>query len=739
MHPLIKSYIETSSPPEVVMKHFFELEPSNKMIANLYKVCQQLSIPRTGPREFVCDDSFLFDMDYDNDLIALYYQLNARLASICHKDEVAAILYKRSDAYIDQETPPHIKLITKSGMLKGSALFEYFEEHLAEYAETSPRYANSFGGHYQRLACLGRFSQAKLLDFYFDNNLFKPDLNRMALVNFVNGIETYQLVKIKEFKEKVFSIDLERDPIPSLHDSILWIYKLLYQVLFERDLWPASHFDKNKNILAMYYLLNRQSEKALQIAKEFFYLDVSNMISYTLLRCELVNKNYESAYQIIRGFLEADSEDFLAYFFYARTEIALGNKQDASKYFNHSLHLARKYQADELIDFEISLSYELSVADLRFLLENSGKPDVITSPLIISSPKNNTPQYEAMKGTSKNALEVKTKIYSYANSELPVLITGETGVGKDLVAKMLHDQSNRKHLEFYAVNCGAISESLLQSELFGHVAGSFTGAHKTHKGVFEAVGKGTILLDEIGEISPALQVALLRVLDQNEFKPIGSSATKKCRCRILFATNARLEKLVEENKFRKDLLFRLKRLEINIPPLRDRAQDIPELILHFLSLGRSDAKTPVVSNDLMKAFQNYSWPGNIRQLKNEMEKLRVLHSEKLIYFIDDFPFKDHPPERKRRERTTAIFKATTVNNSTIATVLNKSNHSIRRLAKMRDLFNSHKIFTRKELIEITKGSPKTVSSDLDQLCDEGHIVRKQPTPAPRTHYFELKN
>jgi len=673
-------------------------------------------------------------MDYDNDLIALYYQLNARLANICHKKEVAALLFKRSNAYIDENTPPHIRLITKSGMLTGSALFDYYEEHLAKYAATSPRYANSFGEHYQKLACLGRFSQAKLLDFYFDNNLFKPDLNRMALVNFVNGIETYQINMIKQFKEKVFSIELEKDPIPSLHDSILWIYKLLYQVLFERDLWPASHFDKNKNILAMYYLLNRQNEKALQIAKEFFYSDVSNMISYTLLRCELVNKNYESAYQIIRGILEADSDDFLAYFFYARTEISIGNKQNASKYFNHSLHLARKYQAEELINFEISLAYELSIADLRFFLENSSKPDVVTSPIIVSSPPE-----EALKGTSKNAVEVKAKINSYANSDLPVLITGETGVGKDLVAKMLHDQSNRKQLEFYAVNCGAISESLLQSELFGHVAGSFTGANKTHKGVFEAVGKGTILLDEIGEISPALQVALLRVLDQNEFKPIGSSTAKKCQCRILFATNASLEKLVDENKFRKDLLFRLKRLEINIPPLRERAQDIPELVLHFLSVGRSDAKVPVVSSDLMKAFQEYSWPGNVRQLKNEMEKLRVMHSEKLIYFMDDYPFKNHPVERKRRERTTAIFKAATVNNSTITTVLNKSNHSIRRLAKMRELFSTHKVFTRKELIEITKGSPKTVSSDLDQLCEEGHIIRKQPTPAPRTHYFELKN
>jgi transcriptional regulator with AAA-type ATPase domain len=736
MHPLIKSYIETAAPPEVVMKQFYELEPTNKMIENLYKVSMELSVPRAEPREFECDDSFLLEKTYDNDLIALYYQLNARQANKCHKYQISKLLFKRSNTYISQNTPPHINLITKSGLLNGTKQFEFIEKDLAKNAETSPRYANTFGMYYQRLACVGRFSQAKLVDFYHNNNLFKPDFNRMALVNFANAIETFQVDKIEEFKTKIFSEDLEKDPIPSLHESILWIYKLLYQVLFERDKWPALHFDKNKNILAMYYLLNRQNEKALQIAKEFYSLDVSLMINYTLLRCELVNRNFESAYQNIRAFLVANGEDYLLNFFYARIEIALGNKIEAAKHFNHALALARKFQAEELLNFEISLSYELSISDLRFLLQNNEKSDAIIEPLHISLPIANAPQFGTLKGSSSNALEIK--INTYANSNLPVLITGETGVGKDYVAKMLHEQGDRKHLEYYAINCGAISESLLQSELFGHVAGSFTGAHKTHKGVFEAVGKGTILLDEIGEITPALQVALLRVLDQNEFKPVGSSISKKCQCRILFSTNANLEKLVEENKFRKDLLFRLKRLEINIPPLRERAQEIPNLILHFLSIGRRDAKIPVVSNDLMNAFRNYSWPGNIRQLKNEMEKLRVLHSEKLTYFLDDFPFKDQPPERKRKERTTAIFKAAVVNNTTITSVLNKSNHSIRRLGKMRDLFNSHKIFTRKELIEITKGSPKTVSSDLDQLCDEGHIVRKQPTPAPRTHYFELK-
>lgn len=733
MHPLINAYLESTEPPEFIMKQFYDLEPHNKMYEGLYKVSKELSHPRTGPREFVCDDYFLSEKEYDHDLVSLYYQLNSRLANVCHKFEASDLLAKRSDAFTNHNTPPHIKLIAKSGVLKGIELYQFIEDHLAKYAHTSPRYANTFGLYYQKLACSGRFTQAKLVDFYFANDIFKPDLNRMAIVYFANGIETLQLDKIKEYKQKVYSIDENIEPIPSVQDSLLWIYKLLYQVLYERDQWPPSHFEKNKNILALYYLLNRQIEKALQIAKEFSYFDVSRLASHALLRCELVNKNFESAHHVISKYIETEADDYLLYFFYARIEIANGNRELAAKYFNQSLQLCRKYKAEGVFDFEISLSYELSVSDLRFLLDNCDKTEVEIIPMEIPlsvKPSKIGGQSAGPIGISN---EIKMKIHSYAQSDLPILITGETGVGKDFLAKLLHDKSNRKDHEFYAINCGAISETLLQSELFGHVAGSFTGANKTHKGVFEAVGKGTILLDEIGEISPTLQVALLRVLDQNEYKPVGSSIAKKCQCRILFATNANLEKLVEENKFRKDLLFRLKRLEIAIPPLRDHPQDIPELIMHYLSIGRSDLKSPIVSPDLLQAFQNYSWPGNIRQLKNEMEKLRVLHSEKLHYTLDDYPFKGLT-ERKRKERTTNIYRNRP--DTSIAIILNKSNHSIRRLSRYKDLFKTHKVFTQKELIEITKASPKTVASDLDKLCEEGFIIRKMPTPSPRTHFFE---
>lgn len=740
MNSFIKEYVETLTPPDEIIKKYLDKEPENRLYAEMHKLSVLLKNPRPTNAVFHFEDQFLFEKEYDKDLIGLYYQYCARLAIYYENSELATIYYKRSASYFDKTTPPYVMLPTKAALMVGKPLYEFIEDHLSKYVETSPRYAVAFETYFQKKACVGLFSQEKLMGFYCNNNLFKPNQSRLDLAKFVNYIETFQVEKAKEYYPIIYAKDFSIGVLAGQYLEILPHYKLLYQVLFETNQWPVAHFSSNKNILIMYYLINRQDQKALQVAKEYFVNDLSRMLTYNMIRCELVNKNYESAYQTLKAFLDEGQDDYLLPFFIARIEISKGNKEVASKYFNQSLHLSRKSQAEEIFNFEISLAHELSIADLRYLFSNTEKNDFpisLNQQTTFVSPKNN---HDLLVGSSKKMNDLRGEISHYANSDIPVLITGETGVGKDLVAKMIHDQSNRKEFQFAAVNCGALSESLLQSELFGHEAGSFTGANKVHKGLFEAVGKGTIFLDEIGEISAPLQIALLRVLDQNEYKPVGSNTSKKCNCRILFATNANLEQLVEENKFRKDLLFRLKRLEIMVPPLRTRAEDIPQLINYYLSIGRSDQKSPVLTSDLMDAFQRYSWPGNIRQLKNEMEKLRVLHSEKLSYTLRDFPFKDEM-EAAPKKKSEAKEQAKSPKNDKqelIETVLNNSKNAIRRLDKLKDLFLTHKKFTRKELIAITGGAPKTVANDLETLHNEGFIVRVMPSTAARTHYFELK-
>lgn len=741
MHPLIKEYIETSELFENIAKRYHEKEPSNKLYEKIYETKKKQNLPRKEPLEFDFSDDFLLEKNYDKDLVVLLYQLYATLAYYYHKPDMGHLLFKRADAYIDKSTPPYLLLPTKANIIKGKDFVVFIEDHLLRYSHTSPRYCGAFEIYFFKVACLGVMPQEKLIKLYLENKSYSPNQNRIEMSYFIYYLETFQIAKVNDLKKRIFENSFSIGEGTSQYLEVMPHYKLLYEVLFESNNWPESYFESNKNILTMYYLITRNVKKALQIAKEFFVYDLSPILTFNLVRCELANKNFESAYQCIKKFIEEEEDHHMIFFFYARIEIARGNRELACQYFTKAMEISKKNNAEGLFDFELSLAYELSMSDLRYLLENASKVNSKEISLQKSLLKTESKKKDEIIGNSNAIADIKAKIKNYADSEIPVLITGETGVGKDLIAKALHQQSKRKSDAFYAINCGSLSESLLLSELFGHEAGSFTGANKAHKGLFEAVGKGTIFLDEIGEITPALQIALLRVLDQNEFKAVGSNTFKKCQCRILFATNADLEKMVEDKSFRKDLLFRLKRLEIFIPPLRDRKEDIPDLVKHYFVLGRSDQISPAIDPELIKAFQAYSWPGNIRQLKNEIEKMRVLHSEKLNYTLMDFPFQDKEKnlgDKKETENTNTQKPRVKGNDYAVENVLSNSKSAIRRLDKIKNLFVEHKKFTRKELIEITQFAPKTITRDLEQLCKNGVIERIMPSTTARTHYFVLK-
>ena len=209
-----------------------------------------------------------------------------------------------------------------------------------------------------------------------------------------------------------------------------------------------------------------------------------------------------------------------------------------------------------------------------------------------------------------------------APTDATVLILGESGTGKELIAKAIHNLSERKNNNFITINCGAIPETLLESELFGHEEGSYTGAHKRHKGYFETADKGTIFLDEITETSELFQTKLLRVLQSGEFNRVGGNETIRVNVRFIAASNKDIENLVGENKFRKDLYYRLNVIKISIPSLRSRKTDIPILIKHFFE--KEDAGHLNVSNSVMEAFALYNWPGNIRQLENVIKRVAIL-------------------------------------------------------------------------------------------------------------------
>jgi Nif-specific regulatory protein len=213
-----------------------------------------------------------------------------------------------------------------------------------------------------------------------------------------------------------------------------------------------------------------------------------------------------------------------------------------------------------------------------------------------------------------------------ANSRATVLLLGETGTGKEMIAKAIHYNSPRREKPFVRVNCGALTGTLLESELFGHVKGSFTGAIRDKEGRFEAANAGTIFLDEIGTMEPHLQVKLLRVLQEREFERVGETQTMKVDVRVIAATNVDLQEEVAKSKFREDLFYRLNVVSIYLPPLRNRREDIPRLIDHFLDKyndanGRSLRR---ISRDMLNVLMRYPWPGNVRELENAIERAVVL-------------------------------------------------------------------------------------------------------------------
>ncbi|BFU90930.1 MAG: Regulatory protein AtoC [Nitrospira sp.] len=247
---------------------------------------------------------------------------------------------------------------------------------------------------------------------------------------------------------------------------------------------------------------------------------------------------------------------------------------------------------------------------------------------------------EQMVGASEPIRQVMEFVQKVADSDSTVMIQGESGTGKELVARMLHFNSLRKDRPLVPVNCGAIPENLLESELFGHEKGAFTGATHARMGRFELANGGTIFLDEIGEMSLPLQVKLLRVLQEREFERVGGNRTIHVDVRIVTATNQDLETLVEEKRFRKDLFYRLNVIPIVIPPLRERRSDIPLLIDHFLTRFNQTKHTEVsgFAPDALHLLTEYDWPGNIRELENMIERLVVL-KKRGVLSVGDLPEK----------------------------------------------------------------------------------------------------
>ncbi|OHB55123.1 MAG: hypothetical protein A2Y07_01790 [Planctomycetes bacterium GWF2_50_10] len=267
-------------------------------------------------------------------------------------------------------------------------------------------------------------------------------------------------------------------------------------------------------------------------------------------------------------------------------------------------------------------------------------------------------EFEGVRGANSGMAQVFEIVRRVAPTNISVLIEGESGTGKELLARAIHNNSRRRNKAFKPVNCAGLSETLLESELFGHVKGAFTGALSDREGLFEAADKGTLFLDEIGDMPMIMQAKLLRVLEDGLIMPVGSTKPVKVDVRVVSATNHDLVKLIEEKKFRQDLYFRIKGVCVTVPALRSRSDDLPELAGYFLEQANDEIGKDVrgFTDNAMKVFKNYNWPGNIRQLRNAIRTMVVMTDGD---FIDacDVPPEIYVPRKLNAASPIALLEA----------------------------------------------------------------------------------
>ncbi len=287
------------------------------------------------------------------------------------------------------------------------------------------------------------------------------------------------------------------------------------------------------------------------------------------------------------------------------------------------------------------ISKTTKISELEILIEKALQHRMFSLRAKILEEEAEKP-FKDLIGQTPVMQRLKEQIKLFANNNSTLLIYGESGTGKELVTRQIHQLSDRAHKPFIAVNCAAIPKDLLESELFGHEKGAFTGAVSRKPGRFELAGDGTLFLDEIGELDIRAQVALLRVLQEKEFHRVGGTNLIKTHARVIAATNRKLEELVKKGQFREDLYYRLEILRIDVPPLRERKEDIPLLVKHFVKMASQEAKLPLkkISAEALKLMMHYDWPGNVRELYNFVMRAVVLSQNTKEIIL-------HAPDRQR--------------------------------------------------------------------------------------------
>ncbi len=491
-------------------------------------------------------------------------------------------------------------------------------------------------------------------------------------------------------------------------------------------------------------------------------LSFSSLLEVAVLRCAAVLGRVEVMRQALVLRRAEGRSGWLDDFFTARllcqahNRLVSEGRDEAAELLSRAITGAARYGQQERVGLELLMCRELAPVDLfdlgrRSVPQSQGHGSSVRRPAVVQPAPSALPD---LIGSSPAMVRIREQIPDLAAWDVPVLLLGATGTGKDLLARHLHEAGPRAGRPLVGINCAGVSEQLLESELFGHVKGSFTGAETSRPGLLAAAGRGTVFLDEIGDASPAFQSSLLRLLECGEYRPVGSDRTVRIEARIIAATNADLEARIQQGRFRADLLYRLRRIEIELPSLARRRDDIPALAQHFLQ-GFHPLGTQVHCDaGLLAVLQSLDWPGNIRQLRSEVEAL-VIHSPTVsCYTVAELraatALRHDAAEQQRRIERAA---RSSLGDGAVAPdpgppsdepvaeegppQVGLGNPRMRRLTALRQLFLRHRRLTRKEAMSLLRITSSTASSYLKELCHDGFIRRVEPTPAPGSHYFVL--
>ena len=350
-------------------------------------------------------------------------------------------------------------------------------------------------------------------------------------------------------------------------------------------------------------------------------------------------------------------------------------------------------------------------------------------------------------GRSKEMRDLIDITMQVAKADISILIYGESGVGKEVFARAIHAYSNRKDKPLVSVNCGAIPEGILESELFGHKKGSFTGAFETRKGYFEIADGGTLFLDEIGEMPLRTQVKLLRAIETQEFMKIGAETVTSVDVRIIVATNKDLQKEVDAGKFREDLYFRIKAVTLSIPPLRKRKADIEELAYHFITRysESSKRKPPRLTDEALELLKEYSWPGNIRELKNTLESAIAISKTEVLDVSQFISLLNVPLEDTDHRNLPVFLKKTT--EEVDREILYRALFEIKKdIIELKDLIiqrqmevkNSTENNHRHDVIPIDQMEKEAIKNALDQTRGSKREAARKLNISERTLYRKIK-